>query len=301
MPNTEIPSYREGKHRLKSIRKMLFFIVFVQTVVTAVAALVNSFLDNPAPVYLQLLIIELLAYFLPICLYARENRLLKAVEARERFGLKKFDKRIVPFIILSGFGCQFAMVVLNLPMSFLPLGSDGYIPVGFLDLIGAIIVIGIIPAIFEEFILRGIVYGVMAEFNDKAALIFTTVMFALLHASPAGIPGYIFLGIMLVLILRRTGSLYACMLFHLTNNITAVFLLYFNAQLFYNPVTTLWLFVAGLTGLLLGYMGVSVFTKPKKPVRLIKTKELLGQSFVNLPVLLCIIFLICVMIGQLIS
>ena len=69
MPDTEIPSYREGKHRLKSIRKMLFFIVFVQTVVTAVAALVNSFLENPAPVYLQLLVIELLAYFLPICLY----------------------------------------------------------------------------------------------------------------------------------------------------------------------------------------------------------------------------------------
>ena len=301
MPNTDIPSYREGKHRLKSIRKMLFFIVFVQTVVTAVAALVNSFLEKPAPVYLQLLVIELLAYFLPVCLYARENRLLKAAEARERFGLKSFDKRIIPFIILSGFGCQFAMVVLNLPMSFLPLGSDGYIPQSIPDLFGAVIVIGIIPAIFEEFILRGIVYGVMAEFNDKAALIFTTVMFALLHATLAGIPGYIFLGIMLVLILRRTGSLYACMLFHLTNNITAVFLLYFNSNLLYNPIFTLWLFIIGLFVLLIGYMGVSVFTKPKKPVRLIKTKELLGQSFVNLPILLCMAFLLGVMVSQLIG
>lgn len=297
MDNTDKLSYREGKHRLKSIRKMLLFIVVVQTAVTAAAAVINSFLENPAPVYLQLLVIELLAYLLPISLYARENRLLKAADARERFGLKRFDKRLIPLIIIAGFGCQFVMVILNLPLS-LAVSGGGYMPNGVTELIAAVIVIGIIPAVFEEFLLRGIVYGVMADFNDKAAMIFTTVMFALLHGSIQGIIGYLFLGVMLVFILRRTGSLYACMLFHLTNNLTAIILLYLNSELIYNPAATLWLFAAGVIGTAAGYIGISAFTKPKEPVRVIKASELLGQSFVNLPVLLCIAFLLWIMLTQ---
>lgn len=86
--HTQQSSYREGKHRLRSIRWMLFFVVATQTVVTVAANLIASFFTVPPPVYLQVLVIELLAYLLPLALYARENRLLTARDARERFGLK---------------------------------------------------------------------------------------------------------------------------------------------------------------------------------------------------------------------
>lgn len=81
--------------------------VATQTVVTVAANLIASFFTVPPPVYLQVLVIELLAYLLPLALYARENRLLTARDARERFGLKQFSPWLLPLVLLAGFGCQF--------------------------------------------------------------------------------------------------------------------------------------------------------------------------------------------------
>ncbi len=291
-------SYREGKHKLKSIRWMLFFVVVVQTAVTMVAGLISSFFAVPPPVYLQMLVIELLAYLLPISLYAKENRLLTVREAREGFGLKRCRNTLIPWIILAGFGCQFVMIVLNLPLNLLLGQSDGFIPQTPWELAMAILVLGIVPAVFEEFLLRGIVYGVMAEFNSRVALLFTTVMFALMHGSPAGFVGYLFLGAMLVLLLRRTGSLYACILFHLVNNVTALLLSYFSNELFDTPVGTLQLFAFGVAVFAVGWIVLSTITKRKKSVMRIATGEFLGQSFVNLPILLCIVSILGLLLFQ---
>ena len=285
----QISSYREGKHKLASIRWMLFFVVVVQTAVTVVAGIISSFFPADLPVYLQMLVIELLAYLVPLSLYAKENRILSAREARERFGLKVCKKSLLVWIVLAGFGCQFLMILLNLPMNFLLSKSDGYIPTTPWELVLAILVIGIIPAVFEEFLLRGIVYGVMAEYNSRAALIFTTVMFALMHGNLTGFVGYLFLGVVLVTLLRRTGSLYACMLFHLVNNLTALLLSYFNGALMDTPIATLQLFAVGILASVIGWTVLTSLTKRPKPVLRIKTGEFLGQSFVNLPILLCIL------------
>lgn len=284
----QIPSYREGKHKLASIRWMLFFVVVVQTAVTVVAGIISSFFAAEPPVYLQMLVIELLAYLVPLSLYAKENRLLTAREARERFGLKGCKKSLLVWIVLAGFGCQFLMILLNLPMNFLLSQSDGYIPTTPWELVLAMVVIGMIPAVFEEFLLRGIVYGVMAEYNSRAALIFTTVMFALMHGNLAGFAGYLFLGAVLVVLLRRTGSLYACMLFHLVNNLTALMLSYFNGVLMDTPIATLQLFAVGILASVVGWTALTMLTKKPRPVIRMKTGEFLGQSFVNLPILLCI-------------
>ncbi len=284
----QIPSYREGKHKLAGIRWMLFFVVVVQTAVTVVAGIISSFFETEPPVYLQMLVIELIAYLVPLSLYAKENRILTAREARERFGLRGCKKSLILWIVLAGFGCQFLMILLNLPMNFLLSQSDGYIPTTPWELVLAILVIGMIPAVFEEFLLRGIVYGVMAEYNSRAALIFTTVMFALMHGNLEGLAGYLFLGAVLVVLLRRTGSLYACMLFHLVNNLTALLLSYFNEVLMDTPMATLQLFAGGILASLVGWTVLTMLTKRPKPVFRLKTGEFLGQSFINLPILLCI-------------
>lgn len=284
----QISSYREGKHKLVSIRWMLFFVVAVQTAVTVVFAVVSSFFDPAPPVYLQLLGIELLAYLIPLSLYAKENRILTAREARERFGLKRYKPSLSVWILLLGLGCQFVMILLNLPVNLILSQSDGYIPQTVGELVFAILVIGLIPAVFEEFLLRGIVYGIMAEYNSRAAMIFTTVMFALMHGNPSGVVGYLFLGAMLVIVLRRTGSLYACMLVHFVNNLTALLLSYANGVLMETPIMTLQLFAGGVLAFLVGWVLLQTVTKRPRPTLKIKTGEFLGQNFINLPILLCI-------------
>ncbi len=281
-------SYRTEKNKLRSIRYMLFYVVAVQSIVTVAAAFVSGFLPGKVPVYLEMLVIELLAYLLPLSLYAKENRLLTRREARERFGLRSFRRRYFLPILLAGFGCQFLMVLLNLPLQFVISEPTGQTAQNIWQLLAELVVLALVPAIFEEVLMRGIVYGVMADFNTAVALIFTSVMFALMHGSITGIPGYLCMGVLLVAVLRRTGSLYACMLFHFANNVTAVLLSYFSAWLMDEPEATLKLFLAGGIACIIGWAFLLLTTEKAAKVRRLKTGTFLGQSFVNLPVVLCV-------------
>ena len=263
-------------------------IVATQTMVTAVMAMISSFMDQPPPFYLQALIIELLAYMIPLAFYAKTNRVLAEDEARQRFHLCRTRGILMLLAAVLGICGQFVMIVLNLPLNLLFPDAVGYVPQSLWELLAAIVVIGIVPAIFEEFLLRGVVYGVMADFNTRAAAIFTTVMFAMLHTSIPGLPGYLFMGAILIILLRRSSSLYACIIYHLANNITALVLARYSGQLFYVPVETLMLFVGGILGFVLCFiLLIGLTPKPKSSARL-RTGDFLGQSFINLPVLLCI-------------
>ncbi len=284
-----LQSYREGKQRLRSIRWMLFWIAAIQSAVAMVVAVVASFFSVPPPFWVQLLLVELFAYLLPLSLYARENRILTAKTARERFGLTRCRRDLWGYVILAGVGCQFVMLLLNLPVNLLLNEGESVIPQNLTELFAALLVVAVIPAIFEEFLFRGIVFGVMKEFNGRAAMIFTTGLFALMHGSVTGFLGYLFLGWAAIQLLRRTGSLYACMGFHLANNVTAVLLSRYSGDLMSYPMGTLWLFVGGLLAAGIGFFGLWKNTNPTPNVKRMKTRELLGQSFLSLPVLLCIL------------
>lgn len=288
MPNQPL-SYRDGKQRLKSIRWMLFRITLIQSVVALLVNLVASFLPSDPPFWISLLLVELFAYLLPLGIYAGENRILSAQTAREGFGLKPCRKNLWWYVLLMGLGCQFVMLLLNLPVNLLLNQSESASFRHLPDLLAAFLVVGIIPAVFEEFLFRGIVYGVMKEFNSKAALIFTTVLFALMHGSVTGFLGYLFLGALAVLILRRTRSVYACMGFHLINNIVAILLSYFSEYLLSNPSGTRWLFGAGIVAVILGVWGLKASAKPEPETNRTPLGELLGQSFLSIPILLCIL------------
>lgn len=291
-------SYRNGKHRLKSIRKMLLYIMAAQTAVTVCAAFISGFAELQPPVYLQLFIIEVLAYLLPLSMYAKENRILTVTEARERFGFKRCGAAPLVLAAIMGYGCQFAMILVDLPISMWSISGGDVIPSSPIELAAAIAVIAVIPAIFEEFLMRGIVYGVMAEFNTLAAAVFTTIMFALLHGNLAGIPGYLLLGAILIFVLQRTGSLYACMLLHLTNNVAAVLLSYFSSYLMEVPFVTIVLFITGIAAAIAAFGMLSVISKPRVRIKRIKTSELLGQSFINIPIIFCIFMAVLMLYMQ---
>lgn len=283
-------NYRDGKYKLKSIRWMLFRITLIQTVVALLVNLVASFLPTDPPFWISLLLVELFAYLLPLGIYAGENRILTARTAREGFGLRPpLRKSLWGYVLLMGFGCQFVMLLFNLPVNLLLNQSESETFSHLPDLLAAFLVVGIIPAVFEEFLFRGIVYGVMKEFNSRAALIFTTVLFALMHGSITGFLGYLFLGFMAVMVLRRTRSVYACMGFHLTNNITAILLSRFSGSLLSDPVGTRWLFALGIVAMILGVFGLRSSSKPEPDTNRMPLGELLGQSFLSIPILLCIL------------
>lgn len=188
------------------------------------------------------------------------------------------------------------MIVISLPASLLFGGTADVTPTSPTELLAAFFVIAVIPAIFEEFLFRGIVDGSMSEFNTGAAVIFSSLMFALMHADIYNFIGYIAMGVILTTIVRRTGSVYNAVMFHFASNVTALLLSFFNTELLYAPVFTIGIFVAGVIGFIGIYATFLSVTHKAEKVATMKKNILLGQSFVNVPILLCLALLICAMV-----
>ena len=283
--------YLQHKKKLKGIRYMLLAIALINALITIAFKVIASFKGELIPMYLPSMLVGLFAYIIPIMIYAKINNITDKVAA-EKFYLKKTRGNTLLLSAIIGIGCQFVMVIVNLPLNLLLDGATSYLPESIAELFLATIAIALVPAIFEEFLFRGIVYGSMSEFNTKAALIFSVSVFTILHADIYGFLGYIFLGIILAVIVSRTNSLLPVIVCHFTNNFTALLLGFFNNEITYDPSLTITLFVLGIICFIASFW---VFiSKNKKPDRVdrIKKSQLLGQSFINVPIILCIVVIV---------
>ncbi len=81
----------------------------------------------------------------------------------------------------------------------------------------------VLPALCEEFIYRGILCREYERGGVHRAVTFSSVFFALLHFNLAGLPVYLFSGVILALTLYATRSLFASILVHFLYNIFGLF------------------------------------------------------------------------------
>ncbi len=283
--------YLKDKQRLVGIRYMLFIIAGVNAVISVVMSITSSFMENTVPIYMQALVSGLLAYIIPITVYAKTTK-VTAETAKDRFYMKNCKASALVLALLMGAAFQFVMVILNLPLTALFRSGVSYLPQTPFELIASMIIIAVLPAIFEEFLFRGIVVGSMEEFNTTAAAVFSSVMFAILHADICGIAGYVVMGLVLTALVRRCNSLYPAMVFHFANNMTALLLGYFNEELVFAPMLTIVMFVIGVISFFVLYLIFGMLYKKPEKVSAMKTDQLLGQSFVSLPIILSILMVI---------
>lgn len=283
--------YLNDKRKLVGIRYMLLCIAGVNALISFILSMLSSFFSTFIPVCVQALIIGVLAYILPIMVYAKTNR-ITAERAAEKFYLQKCRVSELFLTFVMGCGFQFVMVLINLPVNILIGSPESYVPTSGAEFLAAVVVFAVMPAVFEEFLFRGIVAGSMTEFNSRAALIFSAVMFALMHADIYCFIGYVIMGVLLVSVVRRTGSVYSAMVFHFANNTTALLLGFFSRELTYMPVFTVSLFAVGTVVFAAAYVLFSSVTKKPKNIARMKTGSLLGQSFVSLPILLCVVIIV---------
>ena len=94
----------------------------------------------------------------------------------------------------------------------------------------AIFIIGIVPAITEEQLFRGVLLNAWRPLGRAKAVWLTAILFALLHGNPVVIPSVLVLGYMLGALSFDTGSVYPAITVHMTNNIVSLFLSSFAAK-----------------------------------------------------------------------
>ena len=97
-------------------------------------------------------------------------------------------------------------------------------------LIFNIIVVGFLPAVFEELMFRGIVFNGLKKDGIKKAIVFTGLMFAIMHLSIHQTVYQFVLGMLLCYLVYETGSIVSSMLLHFFNNAFILVLSFFQTS-----------------------------------------------------------------------
>ncbi len=94
---------------------------------------------------------------------------------------------------------------------------------GFAGGLYLVLTMAIIPAITEELLFRGVIVSEYESEGVPAAVLISSLTFAMLHFSFAKLPAYFFCGIILAAVLYTTRSVFAAMLVHMLNNTATIF------------------------------------------------------------------------------
>ncbi len=118
----------------------------------------------------------------------------------------------------------------------------------------------ILPALIEEFALRGVVLGSLRRYGDNFAIIVSAALFGIMHGNLEQIPFAFILGLYFGFITIKTGTVWAAVLLHFINNGFAFF---FDivANLLGNNLQTLINYTYFVVMILLGFIGVALSYK----------------------------------------
>lgn len=125
----------------------------------------------------------------------------------------------------------------------------------------------ILPALIEEFALRGVVLGSLRKYGDTFAIIVSAAIFGIMHGNLEQIPFAFVIGLYLGFITVKTGSVWAAVLLHLINNGFAFAFSIFasilgGAELLINATYFFAMIVLGFVGVAKA-KDLEIFTLPK--------------------------------------
>ncbi|MBR5773421.1 MAG: CPBP family intramembrane metalloprotease [Clostridia bacterium] len=85
----------------------------------------------------------------------------------------------------------------------------------------SVIATAVMPALVEEFAIRGVVMQPLRKYGDKFAVVISALVFSIIHGNFQQIPFAFVVGLALGYVVIRTGSIWAGVLLHFLNNFWA--------------------------------------------------------------------------------
>ena len=181
--------------------------------------------------FASLVVIQLLIVGVTILAHKGTRNFMKNVT----LSFKNIKAKHVMYTVFMSIGAIFCLSYINVFfMEFLSLFGYAQTPSPFpaIDTLGkyliALVTIGVLPAVAEELLFRGLILRSLQKFSTKIAVIGSSLLFMLLHASPLQTPYQFLLGVILAVITIKTGNILYSMLLHFLNNGIAVSMEYFG-------------------------------------------------------------------------
>lgn len=162
-----------------------------------------------------------------------------------------------------------------------------------------IVSIAFIPAIIEEFCIRGVVLQPLRRYGDFFAIMMSSIIFSILHGNMVQIPYTIVAGFYFGYVCVATGSLWPSIVLHFINNlfsaIELIVLENFSEEVA-NTVTLVMLGVLVLVGIAGGviFFKMNYKTKLQKGVTTLKTREKYGAVLSNPAMIIAIVIMLII-------
>lgn len=210
-------------------RAVLLFLILL-----FILSYINEYIIKPYGIwaYIALGLIEVISVSVTVFLYVKSNKIIP----KPFFRLNPITTKMVGNLVLLGLCSQALGIFINMPIMILLSNvielptTELFAPSSPAELLAGVFVIGLVPAFFEEVLARGVILREYESYNTKTAIIMSAIYFGIMHNSLLKLPYTIFLGVILAVVVLRTGSIYSAMVLHLTNNVAALIQSYILQQ-----------------------------------------------------------------------
>ncbi len=182
--------------------------------------------------YWSMLVQQLLVFALPIALYYRA-RPTHFLSVRTR----RLSVHATVCIVVAATLGVFVMNFLNawwlvlLDHLRIPIAESAVpVPGGVPSLVLSILVVAIAPALCEELLCRGFLFSALEVRGTWRAVMWSGLIFGLLHLQYAALPAHLALGLVLGLVLVGFDSIWAAMLYHFVHNGVTMLAAYYTVR-----------------------------------------------------------------------
>lgn len=208
----------------KILKANLFGMIVIILMIVLSITIQPIILNANVSLFSSVAIMQILGFFLPVVIYF----LITKENVRDTLKLNKLPLKDIILIILLAIVCQPLVMGLSGISSIISPNSFSNAianPVSETSMLLTIFFIGVVPAIFEELVYRGVILSGYDNVSIKTAAIFSGLYFAYMHLDIQRLLYTLALGIIFGYLVRITKSIYSSMLCHfLVNSIQMVFL-----------------------------------------------------------------------------
>ncbi len=233
----------EEKKQLKSVANtvgMSFIVLFVVNLIFSIIATTeaiisgmtgksSSIFDEPAIMMSYQILFSLISFSVPFIFVFK----ICGFRISNLISFEKTKKgEALPLFFMGACVCAFANIgTAYLGNFFKQIGIDYStpdldLPKGIFGFILSTIAMAVVPALLEEFALRGVVLGAFRRFGDGFAVVASSICFGVMHGNFEQIPFAFIIGLFLGFTVVKTGSLRVAIGVHFYNNFMAVIFSY---------------------------------------------------------------------------
>ncbi len=163
----------------------------------------------------------------------------------------------------------------------------------------SVISMAVVPAIIEEFSIRGVVMQPLRRYGDGFAIVASAFIFSIMHGNMAQIPYTVVGGLYLGYLTIATGSIWPSIILHFINNMYSVILMTIDSNFgesWSGVAAVIMIILFIILGILggVGFFSMNYKTKLAKGVDTLKSGEKVSSLFINVPMVIAIIIMVII-------